>query len=214
MVFFFGRQIQTSAYLRSSLVSAVRLQELQNLMRELEDRRSRGPLDPTKPPPKGFEAEAEYVWRSDFRAEGPSAPQSWNATPEQIEQARRDREEAEAREKARRAPFETWIKEELERYGNLCEAAERQASQSAEDRVPKSMDISLLGGGWSFLLEFSTVIVILFILLCMGILNSINGKDAVTILASIAGYVLGKASAAVQTRHAQSPAQTGLSDLR
>jgi Na+/H+-dicarboxylate symporter len=56
------------------------------------------------------------------------------------------------------------------------------------------MDISLLGGGWSFLLEFSTVIVIIFTLLILGIASVIQGKDIVTILASIAGYVLGKAT--------------------
>ncbi len=80
--------------------------------------------------------------------------------------------------------------------------AEQQAMANAESRVPKTMDIALLGGGWAFLLEFSTVIVILFILLCLGILNAITGRDSITILASIAGYVLGKASANAQRGHA------------
>jgi hypothetical protein len=56
-------------------------------------------------------------------------------------------------------------------------AARVKAEVSAESRVPRTMDISFLGGGWSFLLEFSTVIVILFILLCMRILNAITGRD-------------------------------------
>jgi hypothetical protein len=98
-----------------------------------------------------------------------------------------------------------WIDEDRLFYANLCKTKEQEATDIAEKRAPKAMDISLLGGGWSFLLEFSTVIVILFILLCLAILNSLTGKDSVTILASIAGYVLGKASGSAQ--RGQSPAQ-------
>lgn len=62
MVFFFGRRIQTSAFLRDSLVSATKGEEFRNLIRELDDRRLKGPLDPSKQPPAGFEREATRMW--------------------------------------------------------------------------------------------------------------------------------------------------------
>ena len=71
-----------------------------------------------------------------------------------------------------------------------------EAAKRAEKKIPSSIDISLLGGGWAFLLEFSTVIVIIFTLLILGILETLEGKDIATILAAIAGYVLGKATSA------------------
>lgn len=203
MVFFFGRQIQTSAYVRNSLVVAVKAEELDNLMRELQAKRLSGWLDQKKPPPFGFEREAQFLWRDDGAVKGAPSPEapylSGDLKPEArqalMDQYRRERDAEEEAERQRRAPFERWAEDERERYAVLCEAAERQAQANAESRVPRTMDIALLGGGWSFLLEFSTVIVILFILLCLGILNAITGRDSVTILASIAGYVLGKASA-------------------
>jgi hypothetical protein len=66
------------------------------------------------------------------------------------------------------------------------------------------MDISLLGGGFSFLLEFSTVIVIIFTLLILGLIGSLGGNEISTILASIAGYVLGKATS-TQSKEKESP---------
>jgi hypothetical protein len=44
-------------------------------------------------------------------------------------------------------------------------------------------------------LEFSTVIVIIFALLTLGILGILEGREIATILTAIAGYVLGKATA-------------------
>jgi hypothetical protein len=42
-------------------------------------------------------------------------------------------------------------------------------------------------------------------LLSLGILGSISGKDLSTILASVAGYVLGKASSAMQRGQDKEP---------
>ena len=91
--------------------------------------------------------------------------------------------------------FKNWEAEERSRYETLRQQAEVRALERAEKEIPRSIDISLLGGGWAFLLEFSTVIVIIFTLLIFGILGTLEGKDIATILAAIAGYVLGKASA-------------------
>jgi len=54
--------------------------------------------------------------------------------------------------------------------------------------------ISLLGGGFSFLLEFSTVIVIIFAVVILSIIGILKNQEIATILAAIAGYVLGKAT--------------------
>ena len=43
MVFFFGRRLQTSAYLRDSLIEGAKQQELKILLRELHDRALEGP---------------------------------------------------------------------------------------------------------------------------------------------------------------------------
>lgn len=48
-------------------------------------------------------------------------------------------------------------------------------------------------------MEFSTVIVIIFTVLILGILNVLNEQSISTILAAIAGYILGKASSAKKT---------------
>jgi hypothetical protein len=87
-----------------------------------------------------------------------------------------------------------WEDEERVRYENRRQGCEKLAMERAEKRVPTSFDISLLGGGYAFLLEFSTVMVIIFTLLILGILKIMEGKDISTILAAIAGYVLGKAT--------------------
>lgn len=207
MVFFFGRRIQTSAYLRESLVSASKAEELRGILRELDDRRKSGPLDPTFPPPDGFDREARLLWRDDaLRKAGRSEPYySSSTSPEQRERELAEFAADQKREADRLAPFRRWAEEERLRYAELRRKGEADAQARAERRVPASIDISLLGGGWSFLLEFSTVIVIIFILLCLGILNSITGKDLTTILASIAGYVLGKASSVAHKSQKKDP---------
>jgi len=88
-----------------------------------------------------------------------------------------------------------WEQKEQDIFDKKVKELEATAKKRAESFVPKSMDISLLGGGWAFLLEFSTVIVIIFTLLILGIAGVVSGKDITTILASVAGYVLGRATA-------------------
>lgn len=50
MVFFFGRRLQTSAYMRTFLLDSVKRQEIESLLRQLHDRAATGPLDPNSPP--------------------------------------------------------------------------------------------------------------------------------------------------------------------
>lgn len=199
MVFFFGRRLQTSAYLRESLIEGARQQELKILVGELQIRAREGPLDPTKPPPDDYGPTLQ-LWEplvSGMMARSyPDFGVSPNETPE--EKTRREkREDERVRQEEVRKQWET---EERVRYEVLRKEAERQAVDRAQKKVPTSIDISLLGGGWGFLLEFSTVIVIIFSLLILGILKVLEGKEIATILAAIAGYVLGKATSTAKSQ--------------
>lgn len=195
IVFFFGRRLQSFAYLRDSLVTIARQEELKILLRELDDRAKAGPLDPTAPPPDEFGPPAQ-IWTDGYvpyhvRLGDENAPP--DETPDQANKRRQ-----------RLAACKQWETEERARYKKFRDAAELNAEQHAAKKIPQSMDISLLGGGWSFLLEFSTVIVIIFTLMVLGIGQIVSGKDISTILAAVAGYVLGKASAGAQ-RDAEKP---------
>jgi hypothetical protein len=63
----------------------------------------------------------------------------------------------------------------------------------AEDLLP-TMDVSSFGGGWVFVLEFTTIIFIVFAVLSLGLLGVLKSEPIATILAAIAGYVLGKST--------------------
>jgi hypothetical protein len=191
LVFIFGRSLQLSASLRGSLVDSVSKQEFEILERDLLKKAKSGPLDPNDPAPKDFGDVAQLYpnW------EGPTY--SWLYSPS-FPSTNEEQVESEAERVKRIASLQEcqdWEKKEKQRFAKALKEAEEEAKEKAEEKVPKSMDISLLGGGFSFLLEFSAVIVIIFTLLTLGILNVLEGKDITTILASIAGYVLGKAQA-------------------
>lgn len=184
MVFFFGRRLQGSAFIRDSLVSTARQEEIRSLLREIDERCMQGPLDPEDQPPPDF-GPPQQLWTSgiyvSYEERLGQAPTG--DTPEQRQ----------AREK-KLETCRAWEKRERARKKTLTDAAAVEAAKRAEARIPRAMDISLLGGGWSFLLEFTTVIVIIFTLMVLGIAGIVLGKDITTILASIAGYVLGKAT--------------------
>lgn len=187
MVFFFGRRLQATAFLRDSLVEGAKQQELKPLLRELDDIAMAGPLDPSDPPPEAL-GSTKQLW----------APEGIYVTyTDRLSDRNASRDEsAEDREKRRAAlsACTSWVAAERARYAQRRKEAESEALKRGEKRVPRSMDISLLGGGWAFLLEFSTVIVIIFAVLILAILRTLSGQEISTILAAIAGYVLGKAS--------------------
>jgi hypothetical protein len=188
IVFIFGRNLQISANLRSALVQSVAKQEFEAPYRELLNRAISEPLDPNDPPPLEFGPVAQ-LWE----------PRVWIPYTEKLKEpiffGPGDKEKDEDREKRLKALAlcVDWEKRERSRFAELKRQLEREAKEKAEQSVPKSMDMSLLGSGFSFLLEFSAVIVIIFTLMTLGILEVLDGKDITTILASIAGYVLGKA---------------------
>jgi hypothetical protein len=95
MVFFFGRRLQTSAYLRDSLVAAMKDEDLRNQLRALDERRQTGWLDPAKPPPAGFEFMVSSIW-ADLAASGrmPRAVSLPDYAPfDETEDQRKQREE-------------------------------------------------------------------------------------------------------------------------
>jgi len=57
-----------------------------------------------------------------------------------------------------------------------------------------TMDASSFGGGWVFVLEFTTIIFIVFAVLALGLLGVLTSEPIATILAAVAGYVLGKST--------------------
>jgi len=63
----------------------------------------------------------------------------------------------------------------------------------AEKLLP-TMDVSSFGGGWVFVLEFTTILFIVFAVLSLGLLGVLKSEPIATILAAIAGYVLGKST--------------------
>lgn len=195
MVFFFGRRVQASAYLRDSLVEGAQKQELNNLLRELHDKLVSEPLDPADPPPEGF-GHHNQLWTT-----GIYVPYQERLAEPWEDETPDDREERLAKLKK----CKEWEISERTRYSKLREELEIKAHEQAEKKIPKSMDISLLGGGWTFLLEFSTVIVIIFVLVILGILGTLEGKEISTILAAIAGYVLGKATGGAKPPQSEEP---------
>jgi hypothetical protein len=214
LVFVFGRRIQTSAYMRQSLVVAAKAEELRILKRDLDDRAISGPLSSANPLPtfssSAYPREYEYKRRALWEPEHDggrlvSALEDDYISPSASPEERKNIEDRKEKREEDEKLFSTWATQEKQRYEEELTRIGTVAKKNAEERVPKSMDISILGGGWSFLLEFSTVIVILFILLSLGILKQITGENATTILASIAGYVLGKASASAQRSGGSAP---------
>lgn len=202
-VFFFGRKLQSSAMLRSTLVEGVKQQELTKILEELIKRGEKGPLDPeNNPAPPGYD-----------RFKGLYYPEVYKNYGQNKDRYFSDSEQDQQKEWAK--TYETycnWENKEKALYESLRKKADDDALKIAENKVPKSIDISLLGGGFSFLLEFSTVIVIIFTLLILGILGNLEGKEISTILAAIAGYVLGKASS-VQSS-SKDPSNFSLKDLQ
>lgn len=70
---------------------------------------------------------------------------------------------------------------------------DKEASQFAKSVIPPDVSISEEYGP-ALYLEFGTVIVIIFAVLSLAVLGVLGGQETSTILAAIAGYVLGKAT--------------------
>lgn len=101
-------------------------------------------------------------------------------------------EKQEKREKYRRIKQKLEIEARL-RYRRDLDECRKKARERAKDAV--SIDLATLRGrGAEFVLEFTTVVVIIFAAVVLGILRVLDAQQIGTLLAAIAGYVLGRAT--------------------
>jgi len=73
-----------------------------------------------------------------------------------------------------------------------------KARSGAQGRADTAIDFDLSvlrGRGAEFVLQFSTVVIIIFAVLVLGVLNILESQAISTLLAAIIGYVLGQATA-------------------
>jgi hypothetical protein len=79
------------------------------------------------------------------------------------------------------------------RYQQAMAVARHQAIERAG--FATDVDLSVLRGrGAEFVLEFTTVVVIIFAAVVLGVLDILGTEQIGTLLAAIAGYVLGRAT--------------------
>jgi hypothetical protein len=103
----------------------------------------------------------------------------------------------------------TWIdiaRSEVARwYQDDLEATRKRAKEQATNAL--NVDFSaLLGRGPEFVLEFTTVVVIIFAAVILGILKVLDTQQIGTLLAAIAGYVLGRATTRARAGESLAPA--------
>jgi len=119
------------------------------------------------------------------------APHGAATTPEQAkrnEQFKRDLEtfSNDVAHWVRKAMAQAW-----DWYQDDIADAEDKAERSA--RLALNVDFSALRGrGPEFVLEFTAVVVIIFAAVILGVLERLSSEQIGTLLAAIAGYVLGK----------------------
>jgi hypothetical protein len=88
---------------------------------------------------------------------------------------------------------EGFVEEQVDIFERQRANLRAEAGGWAEALVTK-MDVSAFGGGWIFVLEFTTIIFIVFAALTLGFVGVLEADQIGTILAAIAGYVLGKST--------------------
>lgn len=104
-----------------------------------------------------------------------------------------------------------WIRDTLEaearrRYKEDLQAKEKEADEMA-NLAMGSIDLATLRGqGPHFVLQFTAVVVIIFATVALAILGKLESQQAGTILAAIAGYVLGQAASKVSQQTTQEKA--------
>lgn len=92
------------------------------------------------------------------------------------------------------------------RYQKDLDAARNKAKEKASLAV--DVDLSALRGrGAEFVLEFTTVVVIIFAAIILGILKILGTEQIGTLLAAIAGYVLGRATQRARNEPTRTTAQ-------
>ena len=73
----------------------------------------------------------------------------------------------------------------------------KELQKEATDQADRALDVdfsTLRGQGPEFVLEFTAVVVVIFAAVILGVLNVLKNEQIGTLLAAIAGYVLGRAT--------------------
>jgi hypothetical protein len=99
-------------------------------------------------------------------------------------------------EKSRQAYIQ-WEKKLETEASKLYKNDLNRAREKAKDQSDRAANVDLAvlrGRGAEFVLEFTTIVVIIFATIVMGILDILQNEQIGTLLAAIAGYVLGRAT--------------------
>lgn len=74
-------------------------------------------------------------------------------------------------------------------------------AKKESERAMGAIDLStVMGRGPEFILQFTAVVTIVFVVLALGLVSKLDSQQAGTILAAIAGYVLGQATSRREPR--------------
>ena len=230
IVFWFGRRITIQTHLRNTLFDAAVNLESEKGIRELLDKAWSSPLNTSN----RFPEEAQNInlrhdlWLADPNTKsnalflqdepkamtkdefldftglkpGPDADKSYQGFQDKYQ---RDKAAYDKR-KSGVTKFREWEERERQIFNQMKDEIINKAREETQKTLPKSMDVSILGTGFSFLLEFSTVIVIIFAVIIMGVLGVLTGAEIAPILAAIAGYILGKGSYKQSTQEGEQAA--------
>jgi len=93
-----------------------------------------------------------------------------------------------------------WQETDLEKKAKSLRTAEVRrceiAARAEAQKALRVIDLGTLNGrGPEFILQFTAVVTIVFAVLALGLIGKLESEQAGTILAAIAGYVLGQATA-------------------
>jgi hypothetical protein len=93
-------------------------------------------------------------------------------------------------------------------YSQDLEESKKAAEDAADEAL--SVDLSAIRGrGPEFVLEFTAIVIIIFAAVILGLAAVLKNEQIGTLLAAIAGYVLGKANSRNQSAPAGAPTQDG-----
>lgn len=91
----------------------------------------------------------------------------------------------------------SWRSEIAQMEERAYQDAIAKATEEAEKLADQAADVDMAvfrGRGAAFVLEFTAIVVIIFAALILGIIGPLDGQQIGTLLAAIAGYVLGKST--------------------
>jgi hypothetical protein len=93
-----------------------------------------------------------------------------------------------------------WAETELEKKAKSLRADDiRRCEEAARDESNRALGVidlaTLRGRGPEFILQFTAIVTIVFVVFSLGLIGKLESQQVGTILAAIAGYVLGQATA-------------------